>query len=223
MKIFANVGLNTAEVEYHVFGNQPALVVKRYDRKQINGVWERVHQEDMCQAAGVTPSDKYESEQIGASMNLEKIISIINTYSGQTIQYNIDQLFRWCICSYLIGNTDNHAKNCAIILSGNEAKLAPFYDVASVYGFNKEAKYNTFGIYFAGCKQLNQMTKQNLLSLCDLFNKNSKGIDSEINQLYNDLLNSIVLTRGEYMHINGVNEICDEIIVKVQKCFKTLK
>jgi serine/threonine-protein kinase HipA len=44
------------------FGNEIAFVVERYDRVRSGRQWLRIHQEDMCQALGIHPGRKYESE-----------------------------------------------------------------------------------------------------------------------------------------------------------------
>lgn len=44
------------------FGDERVIVVERYDRVVRDGVVRRVHQEDVCQALGVRPEAKYQSE-----------------------------------------------------------------------------------------------------------------------------------------------------------------
>lgn len=46
-------------------GARRFLLVQRYDRLQQNGIWRRLHQEDMCQALGQMPSAKYENNATG--------------------------------------------------------------------------------------------------------------------------------------------------------------
>ena len=41
----------------HVF------ISRRYDRAEPDGRWHRLHQEDFCQALGVTPGKKYQSDE----------------------------------------------------------------------------------------------------------------------------------------------------------------
>lgn len=44
------------------FDDQTAIAVRRYDRLWSDGRWLRVHQEDLCQALGVPPMNKYQNE-----------------------------------------------------------------------------------------------------------------------------------------------------------------
>ena len=55
------LGLDAAESEYIEFGGQPAIVVRRYDRRvDSQSRLVRIHQEDLCQAMSVAPEQKYE-------------------------------------------------------------------------------------------------------------------------------------------------------------------
>jgi HipA-like C-terminal domain len=54
------LGLRAARSEVVEFEDERALVVERYDR--VPGTNTRVHQEDMCQALGLHPFRKYQSD-----------------------------------------------------------------------------------------------------------------------------------------------------------------
>ncbi len=55
-------GLPTAHSQVLAFGDQIALVVERYDRIEVAGRLRRVHQEDLIQALGLHPSQKYQAD-----------------------------------------------------------------------------------------------------------------------------------------------------------------
>ena len=60
------LGLRVAHSEIMQFGNERAIVLRRYDRAQRpDGEVLRIHQEDFCQALAVPPSRKYEREDGG--------------------------------------------------------------------------------------------------------------------------------------------------------------
>ena len=53
MKSAQRAGIATANVEYRMFEDEPALIVERYDRVKVkDGTIRRLHQEDLCQALG---------------------------------------------------------------------------------------------------------------------------------------------------------------------------
>ncbi|MDZ7732548.1 MAG: HipA domain-containing protein [Acidimicrobiia bacterium] len=55
-------GLPAARTRVAGFEDQTAIVVDRYDRREVDGELVRVHQEDVCQALGVHPGRKYQSD-----------------------------------------------------------------------------------------------------------------------------------------------------------------
>lgn len=102
------------------------LVVERYDRKKDpGGVILRLHQEDFCQALGIPPDQKYESE---GGPKLSHCFLLLRDYSTRPAA---DQrsLLSWVIFNALIGNADAHAKNLAMLYAEKGPRLAPFYDL----------------------------------------------------------------------------------------------
>ncbi len=66
MRLAAGIGLDVASVEIGTAGGQRFLQVSRYDRRpEGGGGWERIHQEDFCQALGIAAELKYQSEDGG--------------------------------------------------------------------------------------------------------------------------------------------------------------
>lgn len=114
-----------------MFGSEPALVVTRYDRILRDGRLERVHQEDFCQALGVHPANKYQSD---GGPSLEDMILLLREHStaADTTRLLMAAVFNW-----LILGTDAHAKNYGLLLSAGEVRLAPLYDVASVVPYGR--------------------------------------------------------------------------------------
>lgn len=123
------VGLVCAGVELARFEDQPALVVERYDRVGDGEHYARVHQEDMCQALGLHPTTKYESDGgPGASEMLGVLGGHVPPEArAQDMARLVDaQIFNWIIAA-----TDAHAKNYSLLLDGPVVRLAPLYDLAS--------------------------------------------------------------------------------------------
>jgi serine/threonine-protein kinase HipA len=58
-------GLRAAEAVTGAAGGRTYLLVTRYDRRQRDGRWLRLHQEDFCQALGKPPGAKYQRNQTG--------------------------------------------------------------------------------------------------------------------------------------------------------------
>ncbi|HIO97351.1 MAG TPA: type II toxin-antitoxin system HipA family toxin [Leucothrix sp.] len=120
MKLAKACGLPTAEVQLIQVKEQIILLVKRYDRE--NG--QRLHQEDFCQALGIVPFNKYESE---GGPGFADCRTIIDQYS-QRPAADKKTLLQWTLFNYLIGNADAHGKNISLLYQPTP-KLAPFYDL----------------------------------------------------------------------------------------------
>ncbi|MBI4604308.1 MAG: type II toxin-antitoxin system HipA family toxin [Planctomycetes bacterium] len=103
----------------------PVLVVERYDRQRRAGRLARVHQEDFCQALGLLPSEKYESE---GGPGLVRCFELIARHSSRSL-LDRKALIRWVIFDALIENADGHAKNLSLLHAPEGIRLAPFYDV----------------------------------------------------------------------------------------------
>lgn len=111
------------------FQDEIAIVVERYDRAHAGNRWVRIHQEDMCQALGLHPTRKYESD---GGPGVQKIVALLREQSSspeEDVQSFLDAIaFNW-----LIAGTDAHAKNYSLLLGQNGAvRLAPLYDLASI-------------------------------------------------------------------------------------------
>jgi hypothetical protein len=62
LRLARAVGLIVPNSTVQHFGDEITIVVERYDRVRSGGRWSRIHQEDMCQALGLHPTNKYESD-----------------------------------------------------------------------------------------------------------------------------------------------------------------
>ena len=108
-------------------GKRAYLLAQRYDRMCADGRWRRLHQEDYCQAVGIPPSAKYESNQTGIpGPTLKDMFEVTRRHMPPT---DVVRLLDMVVVNVLVCNTDAHAKNYSIMIRGNGASLAPLYDV----------------------------------------------------------------------------------------------
>jgi serine/threonine-protein kinase HipA len=104
----------------------------------------RVHQEDFCQALGVHPSLKYQSD---GGPGPKEIIGVHRAHAAGARRtgehdsltvYDEDAatFIDGLILNWLIGGTDAHAKNHSILIGGGGlVRLAPLYDLASIFAY----------------------------------------------------------------------------------------
>jgi serine/threonine-protein kinase HipA len=131
LKIASAFGLPTADAQIQQFEEVKVLVVERFDRRWSNdGTWlMRLPQEDMCQALGISPSLKYQSD--GGPGMTEIMQTLLGSKQAETDR---ETFFRSQVLFWLLAATDGHAKNFSIHLeAGGSYRLTPFYDVLSVY------------------------------------------------------------------------------------------
>lgn len=129
IRLLNAIGLNAIESRVMTRAGVTAIVVDRYDRvEDDNGELLRVHQEDMCQANGVHPQQRYQNE---GGPGVTDVLETLNA-SSEPVE-DREAFVRMQVANFLLGGTDAHAKNFSILLGKNRAvRLAPFYDVASI-------------------------------------------------------------------------------------------
>lgn len=126
------LGLPAARSEIRQFGDQRAIVLRRYDRVlQPDGEVMRIHQEDFCQALGVSPNRKYERDEGGPGVvqmaGLMRRIQPPAAARDSAAHFAKAMAYNWVIYA-----PDGHAKNYSILLRGQEAVPSPLYDISSV-------------------------------------------------------------------------------------------
>ena len=126
MKLAAAIGLNVAGVRIGRAQDSSFLEIERYDRRHLSGgTLERIHQEDFCQALGVAPEMKYQSE---GGPGLKRCFELVRSVSSAPA-LDLLRLFDAVVFNYLIGNGDAHGKNFSLLYEGREIRLAPLYDL----------------------------------------------------------------------------------------------
>lgn len=127
MALATQVGLDVAPAEAREADGRPYLLVTRYDRELRDGRIARVHQEDACQALGVSPERKYAAEGGPAFRDL---FALTRGYV-RTPATDVLKLVDAAIFNLAIGNADAHGKNFSFLLDTPGPRLAPLYDLLS--------------------------------------------------------------------------------------------
>ncbi|MFN0182801.1 MAG: type II toxin-antitoxin system HipA family toxin [Aquabacterium sp.] len=144
-RIMSGLGFATAPTEMATFGDTRALVVTRFDRrwqgivagaelkarfKPPEGAWiARLPQEDFCQALGVAPDRKYQSDGGPSVQDCLKVLAASEDATEDRAVFSLAQLAFW-----LMAATDGHAKNFSLQhRRGGRFSLTPMYDVLSAW------------------------------------------------------------------------------------------
>jgi serine/threonine-protein kinase HipA len=120
------LGLATADAEVRLFDGKPVIVVERFDRVWQEDVLYRLPQEDICQALGVPPLRKYQSD------GGPGIVEVMEFLNGAVAPHEDRLTFMKAqIVFWLLAAIDGHAKNFSIFLAPGGYRLTPLYDVMS--------------------------------------------------------------------------------------------
>lgn len=132
------VGLDVVKAELLQLTSPPSLIVERYDRRPSDDHWPvvRLHQEDLCQALGLSPATKYEQE---GGPTLATAIELVRSHSNEPL-LDVRRMIEWQAFNVVAGNSDGHGKNLSILYDGGEIRLAPFYDLLSTRHYESLAR-----------------------------------------------------------------------------------
>ncbi|MCP3936880.1 MAG: type II toxin-antitoxin system HipA family toxin, partial [Actinomycetia bacterium] len=133
------LGLPAAHTRIETFEDESAIVVERFDRTARNGAPIRVHQEDLCQALSIPPARKYQSDGGPTPGQIAELIR--STIPGPDAETDVWRFADALAFNWLIAGTDAHAKNYSLLLAGNQVRLAPLYDIASILPYDDSGGY----------------------------------------------------------------------------------
>lgn len=155
--------------------NEPALVIKRFDRIISNSKISRLHFEEFNQLLGHhSGRDKYEG-------SYETMGKFIATTPG-CLPAEIDRLYRRILACLLVGNTDAHFKNFAMLHTRDGLRLTPSYDLVAA------ARYKNFytialSIGNASNLDIGALKAKHLIDLGRSFGLNDSLIFNAVNEL----------------------------------------
>ncbi len=140
MSLAKIVGLQIANVTFKRFGEFPALLVERFDRKFDSSqqkVFKR-HLIDACQALDLPREYKYEKNfgdgrdvaHIRDGASLGKLFNFCRNTPTPAI--NIQWLLNWQLFNLMINNYDSHAKNLSFFYGNDLCQFSPGYDLVNV-------------------------------------------------------------------------------------------
>lgn len=131
MRLARVLGLPTAKTETRRCEGIDYLLIERYDRfRSGERTVHRLHQEDFCQALGISSDKKYQKE---GGPTLQKCFQLVQEVSHSPALERLT-LLDGVIFNFIIGNNDAHGKNFSLLYegaTGAKTSLAPFYDLVS--------------------------------------------------------------------------------------------
>ena len=178
------------------------LLVERYDRKLDTSL--RIHQEDFCQALGISHKKKYESD---GEIDLKKIFLKLEEASNN-LAHNMDQLIRWQILNVLIGNCDGHAKNLSLIMNENCSwKLAPFYDIVMTLIYPRISNKLAFSI--GGQREVGNLHLKHWQNFFESIQVNSSWYTKQILIMCDELMPNFENIKQYFISEYGYSPVLD--------------
>ncbi|TGE24452.1 type II toxin-antitoxin system HipA family toxin [Hymenobacter aquaticus] len=151
--------------------HEEVFLIRRYDRIGF----QRIHQEDFAQVAGLQPDKKYDH------WSYETCAAIVRQVSGNA-QY--EEFIRRLVFMVASGNTDAHLKNWSFLYpDGVNAVLTPLYDQVAVVAWLSPE----WALHFAGSKQPDKTDEAAFRRLAQA----SGGDPERVMQLVNETLSEI--------------------------------
>lgn len=132
MSVARCAGLPVAETELLTIGGRSCLVSRRFDRSSDGHGTIRLHQEDLCQALAVPSNLKYQSEVGPGFRQFRALLGDIGRGA------DVEKMVRAAVLNFVVGNSDAHGKNFAILFAELGRELAPLYDIVSTAVYELE-------------------------------------------------------------------------------------
>ncbi len=211
MMLAKAVDLNVPPVLIVQKETQKALLIKRYDRILDNDVLRRLHQEDFCQAMGLSHELKYQAD---GGPGLKSCFDLVRTYSVNPIK-DVQQLMQWVFFNCLIGNMDAHAKNLSFIYQAKQIRLAPFYDMmcTNIY----ENLSQKFAMKIGGENRPEWIMKRHWEKFAEETKISNAVLHKQLSDFCFKLINKIDGTYADFIDKYQQNSLLEKMMVAIKK------
>ncbi len=211
MMLANSVDLNVPPVSIVRKESQQVLLIKRYDRKLDNDVLKRIHQEDLCQAMGLSHELKYQTD---GGPDLTTCFDFVRMHSANPIK-DLQQLIEWVFFNFLIGNMDAHAKNLSFMYQGRQIRLAPFYDMmcTNIY----EDLSQKLAMKIGGKNRLEWIMERHWNRLAGEIKISKKVLRKRLTDFCLKLINRIDITHSSFISRYHDDSLLKDVITNIKK------
>ena len=214
------LGLDVCDISYHTHEGECFTLSKRYDRVTTEGGLIRLHQEDFCQAIGLSNTRKYEHE---GGPTFAECLQLIREHSTQPLK-DIPRLIRWQVFNYLVGNSDAHAKNLSFLYGqDNSTRLSPFYDLIAIHAWPRYVFNHDLALSIGGVTNINHIKREHWERLADECGTSFKLFDTEIKRLLDSIVDAFDKARHRFETEHGSYPAFQQVrktLVKNQRLLK---
>lgn len=173
------------------------LVVERFDRVETERGLVRLHQEDCAQALGIEPGRKYAATATPTKSDptYKGIAELLSRYAADSLEER-KRLLRHLFVNTVLGNTDAHAKNYALLHGGDEVCLAPLYDVVPALEITPNVLF--MGLRIDGRIRIDRIERENIVAEARSWGLSARVVDEVLGKAAEDVRLGIAIASELY-------------------------
>ena len=173
----------------------PTLAVERFDRVETERGLVRLHQEDCAQALGIEPGRKYAATATPTKSDptYKGIAELLSRYAADSLEER-KRLLRHLFVNTVLGNTDAHAKNYALLHGGDEVCLAPLYDVVPALEITPNVLF--MGLRIDGRIRIDRIERENIVAEARSWGLPARVVDEVLGKAAEDVRLGIAVSRS---------------------------
>jgi serine/threonine-protein kinase HipA len=243
LRLARAVGLPAARSEVRRFDGEIAIVVERFDRSRTvapadaagtarrrgrrraaapSGQLLRLHQEDLCQALGLSPGLKYQSQGGPSPADVVGLLREHSTHPEADVATFTGSLaFNWLIAG-------TAAKNYALLHgAGGRVRLAPLYDLASALPYpDLDGRRLRLAMRIGSAYRLDDVRRRNWIDLATTLRLESDEFLARIAEMARRLAAAIREVRDEEIAAGldrtVVTRLAGLLEARVERCARAL-
>jgi len=212
------VGLPAVEIVLRKTKRASVALIARYDRVRENDHYRRLHQEDFCQALGISPASKYQNE---GGPSLQQCADILRRHSTFPV-VDLQRLLHWSLFNLIAGNADAHGKNISLLYENSRSiRLAPFYDLVCTRNYDNISRHSAMSI--GGSTDPGQIRLSHLQTLATDLRINAKTVIDTANRLCDQISDALTETAQKFEFQFGPSPVLERIPLIIRKQIRRLR
>ncbi len=214
----SEVGLPVVDISLRKTANAPVALITRYDRRFSEGHFIRMHQEDFCQALGISSSRKYEKE---GGPSIKQCVEIVRRHTAYPL-VDLQKLLHWMLFNLIVGNADAHGKNLSLLYdSTGWPRLAPFYDLVCTRNYKKISR--EMAMNYGGVWDPDLVSAKHIEGLAMDFGFRSSLVMEQVNSLVDKVSNGLPVAVDKYAQRFGDSPIIECVPIVIRKLIRRLR
>lgn len=211
-------GLPVVDIHLRKTARAGIAVIARYDRSFQDGQYRRLHQEDFCQALGISASRKYEKE---GGPGLRQCADIIRRHTSFPL-LELQKLMQWTLFNLLVGNADAHGKNLSLLYADRHSlRLAPFYDLVCTRNYRNISRHLAMSL--GGVSDPDQIGHHHLQAMADDLGVRGRVVINAASSLCEKLSESIPSTSEKFAALYGDSPVLERLPIIIRKQIRLLQ